>query len=122
MIIAVDFDGTLHTGIYPNIGEPAKDAARCLHKLHKDGHTIILWTCRTGEHLAAAINWLKDQDIPFDRVNDNDPKNIQEYNCNTRKIYADVYIDDKQVGGLPSWIEILKLVDPEYELYNGFPG
>jgi len=106
MIIAIDFDGTLHTGAYPQIGAAAPYAKEYMCKLKEDGHYLILWTCRQGELLTEAVNWLLGAGIPFDRVNDHEPDNKAEYGGKTRKVYAHLYIDDKQVGGLPTWKEI----------------
>ena len=116
MIIAVDFDGTLHTGEFPNIGEPADGAIEVMKVLHNEGHYLIIWTCRCGERLTEAINWLLEQGIPFHRVNEHEPSNLAKYESNTRKVYAHLYVDDRQIGGLPSWIEILDYVrQTEYE-------
>lgn len=110
MIIAVDFDGTLHTGKYPSIGDVRPGAVEYMQKLKQEGHYLILWTCREGDHLTEAINWLKEFDIPFDRVNDHEPQNKAQYGGSTRKVFADIYIDDRQIGGLPSWEEIYKYI------------
>ena len=106
MIIAVDFDGTLCRGTYPDIDGPQPYAAEVMKKLKADGHYLILWTCRRGERLEAALNWLLDQGIPFDRINAHNPQNLALYGDDTRKVYAHCYIDDKNVGGLPTWPEI----------------
>lgn len=106
MILAIDFDGTLHLGKFPEIGIPAPDAIKIMKQLKADGHYIIINTSRNGEQLLEAINWLLSKDIPFDRVNDNEPTNVAKYNSNSRKIYAHLYVDDRQVGGLPPWSEI----------------
>lgn len=120
MIIAVDFDGTLHTGTYPNIGDIRPGAAEYMKKLKDDGHYLVLWTCRESEFLIDAINWMLEKGIPFDRVNDHEPKNKAEFGGTTRKIYADLYIDDKQVGGLPNWAEIYRYVLNENYIDTGF--
>jgi len=106
MIIAIDFDGTLHTGQWPAIGLPAPDAAKVMRMLKGDGHYLIIWTCREGERQTEAINWLLENGIPFDRINDHLPKTTEIYGYSARKVYAHLYIDDKQVGGLPPWYEI----------------
>lgn len=104
MIIAVDFDGTLHDGEYHAIGNPIKDAIETMQALkYREYHYLIIWTCREGVLLTEAINWLLENNIPFDRINDHEPKNKAKYGDTTRKVYAHLYIDDKQVGGLPSW-------------------
>ncbi len=118
MIIAVDFDGTLHTGQYPAIGLVAPDAISTMKKLKEDGHYLIINTARSGKPLIEAINWLLEKGIPFDRVNDNEPTNVEKYGNNSRKIYAHCYIDDKQVGGLPTWHEIYDYILHEEEKYN----
>jgi hypothetical protein len=120
MIIAVDFDGTLHTGAYPSIGDMRPGAREYMQKLKEDGHFLIIWTCREDAVLLEAINWLLSQDIPFDRVNDHEPENKAMYGGTTRKIYADLYIDDKQIGGLPSWEEIYRYVHSESYIDTGF--
>ena len=101
MIIAVDFDGTISRGKFPAIDGEQPYAGESLRKLHDEGHKIIIWTCRTGDQLLNAINWLLERKIPFDRVNDHDPENIAKYGEGGKKIYAHCYIDDKNIGGFP---------------------
>lgn len=111
MIIAVDFDGTLHTGEWPGIGAPAPFAIETMQKLRADGHYLIIWTCREGDPQRDAINWLLENGIPFDRINDHEPAHMLAFGgSNARKVYAHLYVDDKQVGGLPPWPEIYKFV------------
>lgn len=110
MIIAVDFDGTIHNGEYPNIGEPVKDSVEILQALHDDGHSIIIWTCRAGKYLDDAIGWLERAGVPFDAVNEHDPSVLRNFGTDTRKVYADVYIDDHNIGGLPSWKAIYRKI------------
>lgn len=110
MIIAIDFDGTICRGAYPNIEGLMPDAKRYIQRLKADGHYIIIYTCRSGDYLVDAINFLLENEIPFDRVNDNEPKSVALYQNNSRKIYAHIYIDDKQIGGLPVWSEIYKYI------------
>lgn len=103
MTIAIDFDGTICRSEFPTIKGQMPYVQAAMHKLHEAGHYMIIWTCREGNDLVNAINWLKDNDIPFDRINDNHESNIKMYNNNSRKISADVYIDDKNLGGFPGW-------------------
>lgn len=95
MTIAVDFDGTIVADEYPQIGRLQSGAKDTLQRLHKEGHKIIIWTCRSGELLVEAINFLLWNEIPFDQVNDNLRENIEQYGGNSRKVCADVYIDDR---------------------------
>ena len=111
MIISVDFDGTLHYGTYPAIGLADANAIGYMQRLADDGHYIITNTCRQGDLLIEAINWLLEQEIPFNRINDNCPANSAKYGTNARKIFADVYVDDRQVGGLPSWQKIYEYIN-----------
>lgn len=110
-IIAIDFDGTLHDGTYPIIGQPLSGAIEGMQGLHKDGYYLIIWSCRNGELLIDAINWLLEHHIPFHRVNEQNPSNAAQYGDNTRKVYADIYVDDRQVGGLPCWAEIVEFIN-----------
>lgn len=110
MILAIDFDGTLHMGHFPEIGIPMPYAIEKMKQLKADGHYIIINTCRSNGDLLEAVNWMLEKGIPFDRVNDNHPDGIVRHNNNSRKVHADVYVDDKQVGGLPMWQDVYKYI------------
>ncbi|MDD6307715.1 MAG: hypothetical protein PUA75_12435 [Clostridiales bacterium] len=94
-IIAVDFDGTLCIDSYPNIGFPNLPLIFLLKQMKAQDKKIILWTCRCGRYLAEAVNWCENFGLEFDAVNDNVEEIVKKYGSNSRKIYADVYIDDK---------------------------
>lgn len=96
-IIAVDFDGCLCENAWPDIGEARQDVIDALLSRQESGAKIILWTCRVGERLAAAIQWCQNHGIFFDAVNSNLPVNIAAFGNDCRKIYADEYWDDKAV-------------------------
>ena len=96
-IVAVDFDGTLCENAFPNIGAPKKDVIATIKEYHKLGWKIILWTCRNKEHLTKAVAWCKLHGLEFDAVNTNLPEVQEMFGGDTRKIFADVYIDDKNV-------------------------
>lgn len=106
MIYAIDFDGTLCTDEYPEIGYPIEEALNAVRELHKLGHTIIIWTCRHGEHLKAALAWLDYFNVPYDYVNENVPWLIEKYG-DCRKIYADRYIDSEKIPS-QTWESILR--------------
>lgn len=77
-IVAVDFDGTLSFGRWPDVG-PANDELFCFSKqIQKQGDKIILWTCRENECLESAVNWCRNQGLEFDAVNNNLPEKIAE--------------------------------------------
>jgi hypothetical protein len=111
MIIAIDFDGTSSRGKYPAIDGLQPYAAETLNALCDAGHYIIINTCRSGEQLVDAINFMLKEGIRFHRVNDNHPDQTAMYNNNSRKIYAHVYIDDKNLGGFPGWLRAAQLID-----------
>lgn len=94
-IIAVDFDGTLCSDCYPAIGIPNLPLIYLLIRLQRRGKRIILWTCRCGEQLEAAVAWCRGFGLEFDAVNANVKETLQRYGTESRKISADVYIDDK---------------------------
>lgn len=103
MIIAVDFDGTIVRSNYPVILGEQPYAGEALRKLHAQGHYIIIWTCRCGDQLLKAINWLLEHQMPFDRINDHNPENVAKYGEGGNKVYAHCYIDDKNLFGFPGW-------------------
>lgn len=97
-IIAVDFDGTLCENRYPEIGKPNEKVINYLIKRQKEGDKLILWTCRCGYLLRAAVDWCKDHGITFDAINNNLRGTIEwAHGSDSRKVYADEYIDDKNV-------------------------
>jgi hypothetical protein len=110
MIIAIDFDGTIVRGQFPAIDGLTPDARQYINRMRADGHYIIINTCRSGQQAIDAVNYLLYAGILFDRFNDNEPTSVAKYNSNSRKVYAHVYVDDKQVGGLPPWSEIYKYI------------
>jgi len=107
MIIAVDFDGTLCFDQYPNIGEPRQFVIDFIKDQQKKGAKIILNTCRSGKYELEAVVWCMELGIRFDAVNKNLPEQIAKYNGDCRKIFADIYLDDKAV--YPSRSEIDRL-------------
>ena len=92
MYIAFDFDGTVVTSKWPGIGEPIPFAFETLSKFRADGHKLILNTCREGELLQDAMDYLMDHGLKPDFVNENPEANAKWGAC--RKVYADMYIDD----------------------------
>jgi hypothetical protein len=112
--IAVDFDGTIVDHEYPKIGKEKLFAFRTLKELEKKGARLILWTFRTGKELDEAVEYCKQNGIEFYAVNRNYPEEIFDENI-SRKIDADLFIDDKNLGGFPGWSEVWQQVFP-YEL------
>lgn len=96
--IAVDFDGTLCSQNWPKIGEPNTELIEQLKEEQERGTALILYTCRSGRLLRDAVKWSKEQGLKFDSVNRNLPDRIKAYRGDTRKISADLYIDDRNVA------------------------
>lgn len=106
MIIAVDFDGTVVEHQYPKIGPVKPGAKEALKAFKKAGHKIAIWTCRTGQEEKDVRDFLKSNDIPFDTVN----VPIMGADLGTRKIYADLYIDDKGLRFEDNWDELRRFI------------
>lgn len=114
-IIAIDFDGTIVEHRYPAIGRTRPFAFQTLKALQANNHRLILWTHRAGQKLEEAVKFCKSHGVEFYAVNKNFPEEIWN-ETDSRKILADIYIDDRNLGGLPSWGEIYKLICPEKEI------
>lgn len=112
MKIAVDFDGTIVDHEYPKIGKTKLFAFETLKALQKRGDTLILWTFRTGKELQEAIDFCKQNGVEFYAANKNYPEEVFDDSI-SRKIEADVFIDDRNVGGFPGWSEIWQLLNPD---------
>lgn len=129
-IIAVDFDGTLCENDWPDIGEPKKDVIAYLKERQAAGDKLILWTCRVGEMLEIAVKWCIEQALEFDAVNENLPEVIKDFGSDTRKIFANEYIDDRNVllssccekSKMKTWAEREVEIACEYENPNRKPG
>jgi hypothetical protein len=121
-VIAVDFDGTIVQEQWPNIGPLIHECVEVLQKYSKRGGKIILWTCREDRALRDAVKFCIDNQIPIDYVNMNPPERTERFGIDSRKIGADLYIDDKTpigvyrlLNGLPavSWTEIDMIINEE---------
>ena len=95
--IAVDFDGALCFSKWPELGKPNQSLIDYLQKWKSQGDKLILWTCRAGDALDAAVAWCQSHQLEFDAVNDNLPEIIEYYGTNSRKISCDYYIDDRML-------------------------
>ena len=91
MLIAVDFDGTIVTHKYPKIGEEIPFAIDTLKMLRQDGHRLILWSVREGKLLDDAVAYCRERGVE-------------------RKLKVDMFIDDRNIGGLPDWGTIYKMI------------
>ena len=97
-ILAVDFDGTLVENKFPEIGEIRETMWQAVRAYQSAGWRIILWTCRTDEMLQAAVDFCAEHGLVPDEVNRNIPEVIAVYGGDTRKVFADMYIDDRNAA------------------------
>lgn len=110
MIIAIDFDGTIVEHCYPQIGEEIPFATEALKMLLKDQHRLILWTVREGALLQEAVDWCKERGVEFYAINRDYPEEEIVHSSFSRKIKADIFIDDRNLGGLPDWGNIYHII------------
>lgn len=122
MIIAVDFDGVLVQSAFPKIGEPDREMVDLVRLLiQKSGVEVVLWTSRVDQPLEDAIAWCEQMGLTFDAINDNAPSNKRKYGKlypnGTRKVYADYYLDDHNMGySRQMAIDIIKSILREEEV------
>jgi hypothetical protein len=109
--IAVDFDGTIVDHAYPEIGKEKLFAFSTLKELEKMGARLILWTFRSGKELDDAVEYCRKNGIEFYAVNKNYPEEVYDESI-SRKIDADIYIDDKNIGGFPGWSKVYQMINP----------
>lgn len=120
MLIAVDFDGTIVEHKYPKMGREIPFATETLRKLIEDGHRLILWTIRHGESLDEAVNWCKERGVEFYAVNRDFEEQDAANGERSPKVKCDMYIDDRNIGGLPDWGTIYDMITNNltYETIN----
>ena len=111
MTIAVDFDGTIVKHKYPEIGEEIPFAVETLKELQKEQHRIILWSVREGALLDEAVQWCHERGLDFYAVNRDYPEETTDNNQHfSRKLKVDLWIDDRNIGGLPDWGQIYQMI------------
>ena len=110
MIIAIDFDGTIVEHKYPAIGAELPFAIETLIKLKEEGHKLILWTVREGRLLDEAVEFCRERGLEFYAINRDYPEEEKGRNNHfSRKLKADLWIDDRNLGGLPDWGTIYEM-------------
>lgn len=121
MIIAVDFDGTIVQHRYPKIGNEIPFAVQTLQMLQREGHRLILWTVREGRLLDEAVAWCAERGLEFYAINRDFPEEDSTGKGFSRKVKADLFLDDRSFGGLPDWgtiyhrIQTGKQLDGEWQ-------
>ncbi|WP_435414486.1 BT0820 family HAD-type phosphatase [Polaribacter aestuariivivens] len=122
LLIAVDFDGTIVEDAYPKIGKPTIFAFETLKKLQSEGYRLILWTYRSGDRLDEAVAFCKKNGIEFYAINNSYPEEIYDPK-DSRKIHADLFIDDRNIGGFIGWTAVYKQIfnsEPPEKKKKGF--
>jgi hypothetical protein len=110
MTIAVDFDGTIVEHRYPEIGKERPFAVETLKRLVNDRHRLILWIVREGKLLDDAVEWCRARGLEFYAVNKDFPEETTEHPQYSRKLKADLFIDDRNVGGIADWGVIYRMI------------
>lgn len=129
MLIAIDFDGTCVEHKFPDVGPDMPHAVEVLSRFSDAGFKLILWTCREDhpshiekKYLQDAVDWFKQHNIPLYGVNATPVEAefrdfVKGEKTTIRKAYANIYIDDRNLGGLPQtsddkpdWLEIGRIV------------
>ncbi|KAB8152642.1 hydrolase [Kordia sp. TARA_039_SRF] len=112
LLIAVDFDGTIVEDAYPKIGSPKIFAFETMKRLQQDGHRLILWTYRSGKKLEEAVKFCADNGIEFYAVNSSYPEEKFDGKV-SRKINADYFVDDRNIGGFIGWGKVYQILTNE---------
>lgn len=118
-IIAVDFDGTLCEQAWPGIGAPKWETIQALIAAQAAGARLILWTNRIGGRLREAVEWCRVRELEFDAINENLPETLAAFTTDCRKVYADIYLDDK--AAQPSTVLLETLWETARGVMNGEP-
>lgn len=113
--LAIDFDGTIVEDAYPNIGKPQAFAFEALKQLENKGYRLILWTYRHGERLQEAVEFCRKNGIEFYAVNSSYEGEVFDGNTQSRKLDADIFIDDRNLGGFPGWGEVYEIITQKIE-------
>jgi hypothetical protein len=120
LVIAVDYDGTLFTGSWDSVGEPIWPVIVQANRFCEHPRCeVILWTCREERLLAEAIKRCDEVGLRFDAVNMNTDETLKwnlfnfgrQGHTSGRKVYADLYVDDKSPGSIEHFLTL----DPDAE-------
>ncbi len=120
MILAIDFDGTCVEHAFPAVGKEMPYAVIVLKELVEAGHKLILWTCRENhptddkrKFLDHAVAWFEEHGIKLHSVNctavEDEFRDILP-GTTIRKAYAQIYIDDRNLGGFPGWLFVRQAI------------
>ena len=119
--LAIDFDGTIVDDAYPAIGKPKTFAFETLKKLQSEGYRLILWTYRSGKSLEEAVEFCRKNGLEFYAINASYEGEDFGPQSQSRKIDADLFVDDRNLGGFPGWGEVYEIIKQkiEFGITNG---
>lgn len=115
-IIAVDFDGTIVDDKYPEIGKAKIFAFETMRQLQSEGYRLILWTYRSGKYLDEAVEFCRKNGIEFYAINNSFEEENFDKTKQSRKINADIFVDDRNLGGFPGWSDVYQIITKKIEL------
>ena len=110
MTIAIDFDGTIVEHRYPEIGPEIPFAIDTLKMLINDRHRLILWSVREGVLLEEAVEYCRKRGVEFYAVNKDYPEEKTTDRNFSRKLKVDMFIADRNLGGIPDWGTIYRMI------------
>ncbi|MBT0549723.1 BT0820 family HAD-type phosphatase [Riemerella anatipestifer] len=113
--LAIDFDGTIVEDAYPGIGKPKVFAFETLKKLQMEGYRLILWTYRSGKALDEAVEFCRKNGLEFYAINSSFEGEVFDSATQSRKLDADLFIDDRNLGGFPGWGEVYNIIKDKIE-------
>jgi hypothetical protein len=123
-IIAIDFDGTIVDHEFPRIGKLLPGAKEVINEWYDKGYFILIWTCRNNyepDHpewdqapIGAVTKFLEKNGVKFHGINQQQPG--LGFYLESRKIFANVYIDDRNLGGFPGWSIAHAMVEKHFAL------
>jgi hypothetical protein len=115
-LLSFDFDKTIVVSNYPDIVGLHPNAREVINRFI-DVHDccVIVNTCRDGEPLLEAVRFLQAEGVGFHHANEQHPSMHIIFGCDTRKISADVYTDDKDIHALcdpmfPNWLKLEQMI------------
>ena len=119
--LAIDFDGTIVDDAYPANGKPKTFAFETLKKLQSEGYRLILWTYRSGKSLEEAVEFCRKNGLEFYAINSSYEGEDFDPQSQSRKIDADLFVDDRNLGGFPGWGEVYEIIKQkiEFGITNG---
>lgn len=97
LFLGVDFDGTIVEEAFPSIGKINHKVVELMALAKAKGHVVIVWTARSGKYEQEAREFLDDNNIPYNFINENPEDSFAQRGEQGRKLFCHYYIDDRAV-------------------------